>query len=89
MNTLFIRLLRSSNLLDLMSNMLMKKQKCCWNRSRKPQKLQKKRTEKTKVRDAAREAALREREDLLIQKQQEMEAAFKQQADLLAQLMNK
>ena len=67
----------------------MKKQKSCWNRSRKPQKLQKKRTEKPKVWDAAREAARRDREDLLIQKQLEMEAAFKQQADLLAQLMNK
>ena len=76
-------------MLDLMSNMLMKKQKCCWNRSRKPQKLQKKRTKKPEVRDAAREAAAKAREDLLIQKQLEMEAAFKQQADLLAQLMNK
>ena len=34
-------------------------------------------------------AAAKAREDLLIQKQLEMEAAFKQQADLLAQLMNK
>jgi len=34
-------------------------------------------------------AAAKAREDLLIQKQLEMEAAFKRQADLLAQLMNK